>query len=56
MGNYNSAFNISNNEPLKQDRLIDAENKIYIGIVPLNYMMNVINAMVLEQQSKLFFS
>lgn len=33
MGNYSSAFNISNNEYLKQDRLIDGENKIYIGVV-----------------------
>lgn len=33
MGNYSSAFNIPNNESLKQERLIDEENKIYIGIV-----------------------
>ena len=34
MGNYTSAFNIyENNEYLKQDRLIDGENKIYIGVV-----------------------
>lgn len=33
MGNYSSVFNIVNNKYLKQDRLIDGENKIFIGIV-----------------------
>ena len=38
MGNYISAFNIDNNEYLKQDRLIDGENKIFIGVVsPKSY-------------------